>query len=160
MQLEIERKWLVDADQFRAAMCNIVAMNEIKQGYLFSDENASVRVRISQGKAILCVKQTVSDLTRKEYEYEIPVKDGEELLKGKHIIHKTRVELLDNLIVDRFHGPLEGLWLCEKEFASEETAKAYPGPSWCTQEVTESKEYLNSNLVSKRYEKSELMDLE
>ena len=123
MALEIERKFLVEsgAEEIYKKTCR--THWEIEQGYLnhCSDKN-TIRVRTIAwtGKAYLTVKSRNDGCVRTEFEYQIPLADGVELLKMcKTTITKTRYTVIDSgfiIEVDEFSGDNEGLVVAEIEF--------------------------------------------
>ena len=109
--IEIERKFLVTSDTFKA---EAYAQNRIKQGYLSSVPERTVRVRIKGSKGFLTIKgiSSQSGLSRFEWEKEIPVDEATALLKlcEKGIIDKTRFEVkIGNHVfeIDEFYGGKE-----------------------------------------------------
>ncbi|MBR0260306.1 MAG: CYTH domain-containing protein [Selenomonadaceae bacterium] len=146
MVLEIERKFLVD----KREMHKLTFLTEelIAQGYLSS--NPTVRVRIKGNRGFLTIKSSTKGITRKEFEYEIPTDDAEELLKlcGRNVLKKIRRTIEhDGHIweIDFFMGRHSGLVLAEVELNSaEEFIKL---PDWVTREVSGDSRYYNSNLV-------------
>ncbi|MDP6701487.1 MAG: adenylate cyclase, partial [Candidatus Latescibacteria bacterium] len=76
MPLEIERKFLV-ADPSCIEGAEGTAC---KQGYLSIKGEAVVRARIEGRRAVLTLKGRTRGIARSEYEYEIPLQDGEEIL--------------------------------------------------------------------------------
>src|SRR5690606_3960393 len=79
MAIEIERKFLVVGDAWRAGVSRAV---EMRQGYLTQEAGrASVRVRIEGDRATLNIKAAVVGSARAEYEYAIPVAECRELLE-------------------------------------------------------------------------------
>lgn len=148
MGKEIERKFLVDQTILKEVKKpeGIV----IKQGYLFNQGNKSCRVRIAGGKAILNIKHRIDDLHRGEFEYEIPLADGLDLLENisENNIEKTRYEFplgIHSWEVDVFEGANTGLIVAEIELASAD--EPFEKPSWVTEEVTDDEKYLNTNLA-------------
>jgi adenylate cyclase len=147
MGIEIERKFLVDHDQWEP-----LARPEgviLKQGYLIADANKTIRVRTTGKQAYITFKGAASGISRAEYEYEIPVQDGTELLEqfAKSIINKTRYCIsFANKVweVDVFEGDNEGLIVAEIELEAED--ELIELPPWVTQEVTNREEYYNSSL--------------
>lgn len=146
--IEIERKFLVTSDDFKAAA---FAKNRIAQGYLSSVPERNVRVRIKGDKGFLTIKgvSNESGLSRFEWEKEIPVGEATTLLKlcEKNIIDKTRFEVkIGNHIfeVDEFYGENEGLIIAEIELQSE--TETFEKPSWLGKEVTNDNRYYNSYL--------------
>ena len=90
MHIETERKFLVKSDAYKALA---VVSHRIKQGYIARDNGNSVRVRIKDDIGILTIKgPSPDDISRSEWEIEIPLADAEDLLKLCHggIIDKTR----------------------------------------------------------------------
>ena len=73
---EIERKFLVASDAFRAEKFRSTV---IKQGYLNSDPARTVRVRIAGEKGYLTIKgkSSADGLSRFEWENEIPLDEAE-----------------------------------------------------------------------------------
>ena len=123
----------------------------IKQGYLSKEKNISVRIRISENKSFLCIKgpSSKSGISRFEFEKEISLIEGSELLKLclPRIISKKRyfIEYEKQLFeIDVFEGFLKGLMLAEIELNSE-SQKVYL-PDWIGEEVTGVKTFYNSQL--------------
>jgi len=146
MGLEIERKFLIKNEDWKKS---IQKQYTIKQGYLNTDPDRTVRIRIKGSKGILTIKGKTVKATRPEYEYEIPLKDAEEMIEfcEKPIIEKTRyiVEHQNKIWeIDIFGGENEGLIIAEIELDDEnETFKI---PDWIGTEVTTDTRYYNSNL--------------
>ena len=87
---ETERKFLVLSSAFKA---QATETHRIKQGYIARDNGNSVRVRIKDNIGILTIKgPSPDDISRTEWEIEIPLQDAEALLRLCHggIIDKTR----------------------------------------------------------------------
>jgi len=147
MAMEIERKYLVINDSYKKS----AAVNRYKQGYISVDVNRIVRMRIVGEKAILTLKSLVSELSRLEYEYEIPLADANEIMDKicrKPIIEKNRYQLTiagNEWIVDEFLGENEGLVVAEIELKSED--QEFTTPDWIGSEVTGDPRYINANLV-------------
>tara|TARA_B110000211_G_C13832932_1_gene444347 strand:+ start:95 stop:568 length:474 start_codon:yes stop_codon:yes gene_type:complete len=148
MSLEIERKFLVKNDDFKK---EFYQKKQLKQGYLNSDKNRTVRVRIADNTAFLTIKgkSNSTGTTRFEWEKEIDKKEAEKLLFlcEPSIIDKTRFYVKsENHIfeVDEFYGDNEGLIVAEIELNSEN--ELFKKPSWLAAEVTGDKKYYNSSL--------------
>lgn len=151
MHTETERKFLVLSDAFKA---QAVASHRIKQGYIARDSGNSVRVRILDGKGILTIKgPSPDDISRSEWEIEIPLPDAEALLRLCHggIIDKTRYIVPEEgtlsgkfFEVDVFYGDNEGLVMAEIELDSPE--QPFTKPEWLGEEVTGNRHYYNSYL--------------
>jgi adenylate cyclase len=147
MGKEIERKYLINK-----AVWESVSKGQgtyLKQGYLSTDPEKTIRVRITENKSFLTIKGKTEGIARTEFEYEIPRNDAQELLDqfANNSIEKTRYELLHKgklWEVDVFSGDNEGLILAEIELQSEE--ETYPLPPWVDREVSADKRYYNSNL--------------
>ncbi|AXK72295.1 CYTH domain-containing protein [Lysobacter sp. TY2-98] len=158
MPLEIERKFLVTSDAWRAQASRRV---EMAQAYLndlatldAGAMNVSVRVRIQGDAAFLNMKSRELGTTRQEFDYPIPVDDARALLKlavgGK--IEKVRhyVEVDGRTFeVDEFLGDNAGLVVAELELDDAEAA--YPRPDWLGDEVTDQPRYYNLALASRPY---------
>lgn len=146
MATEIERKYLIKED-----LLNLPAKgNRIVQGYLWSEKEKSMRIRITKGKGFLTIKTGTNPLSRLEYEYEIPLTDAEELLSQcDKSIEKTRFIVLEagmNWEVDVFEGENKGLIVAEIELTSKD--QEFEKPEWLKLEVTQDKRYLNVNLIN------------
>lgn len=147
MGYEIERKFLVKGDYKSHASGSY----PIQQGYLALTGNSVVRVRVRGDAAFLTVKSSLveGEITRHEWEYEIPVADAREMLAlcGEGVIDKTRylVKVGHHLFeVDEFHGENEGLVIAEVELERED--EEFERPRWLGEEVTGDVHYYNSYL--------------
>ena len=146
--LEIERKLVVRDSSWRAA---VTEATRIRQAYLRTDGEATVRVRVRDGRpATLTVKSQAAGLTRLEFEYEIPVSDAEAMLplRQGEIIEKVRHMVpVAGLAweVDVFAGALAGLVIAEVELTS--PTQAVTLPPWVGEEVTGQLAYYNSALA-------------
>lgn len=121
------------------------------QGYICSDPDRTVRVRVRGDKGFLTIKGRSSEdgLSRYEWEKEIPVSEAFELMAlcGSGVIDKTRYLVpfgKHTYEVDVFHGANEGLVLAEIELSDEQ--EAFEKPSWLGEEVTGEVRYYNSML--------------
>ena len=124
------------------------------QGYLAGSDQATVRVRIAGNTAFLTVKGRVKNLTRQEFEYEIPVADAQAMMDlcYPRVVEKTRYKIpIDDLIweVDDFAGTNQGLVLAEVELTSPEQVVSLP--SWIGLEVSDDPRYFNSYLAAHPY---------
>ena len=151
MGKEIERKFLVKNDSW---LREIHSEYQIRQGYLSKGSDLIFRVRIKHSKAFLTIKSKVIGITRSEFEYEIPLKDGLELIDlcAHSIIEKTRYEVQSeglNWEIDVFKGNNEGLVVAEIELTSEDQKLTLP--EWIGEEVSFDHRYLNSNLIEFPY---------
>jgi CYTH domain-containing protein len=147
--MEIERKFLVKNNSFMDAAFR---KRRIMQGYICSDEERSVRVRICEDEAFLTVKSATNGRgwIRYEFEQRIPMQDAEELIRLclPGMIDKVRhyVEFEGHTWeVDVFYGENEGLTVAEIELTSEE--ETFMLPEWIGQEVSDIPQYYNSILA-------------
>ena len=152
MGYEIERKFLVKGEYKSKSFKSFA----IKQGYLSASGINVVRVRTKGDKAFITVKSSAigDSIVRREWEYEIPVKDAEEmlLLCQEGVISKTRylVEVGKHVFeVDEFYGDNEGLLIAEVELGHED--EPYEIPEWLGKEVTGNVRYYNSFLSMHPY---------
>lgn len=146
--IEIERKFLVK----ELPELERYVRQPIKQGFLNSEPERTVRVRIMGTKAFLTVKGIgdPTGLSRFEWEKEIPVSEAEQLLKIAEpgVIDKTRVFIpkgKHTIELDIFHGDNEGLIVAEVELNDE--AEQFEKPGWLGEEVTGKKKFYNSALA-------------
>jgi len=153
MAFEIERKFLVTSDVFKKEASG---KTTIKQGYLSSLPERTVRIRIKGEKGYITIKgiPDASGITRFEWEMEIPVADAEELLKicEPGAIDKTRFEVENGgfiFEVDEFHGENEGLIIAEIELSHENDT--FQKPDWLGTEVTGEIKYYNSTLFRRPF---------
>lgn len=148
MPLEIERKFLVIKKQWsKVAKPDGI---HYKQGYIVSDPDKSIRVRITETKSYLTIKGKTVGATREEFEYEIPRGDAEKLLQNytHSLLEKIRYTIIHEgkvWEVDEFMGKNEGLILAEIELKIEDEKFALP--EWIGKEVTSDPEYYNVNLA-------------
>jgi CYTH domain-containing protein len=148
MALEIERKYLVDHKKWNEL--EKPAGKFYRQGYLSTDENKTVRIRVSDAEAYLTIKGKSTGATRSEFEYEIPLTDAEQMLNtlSESELSKTRYKINYQgklWEVDVFHNANEGLIVAEIELNSED--EKFDLPDWVLQEVTDDPKYYNSNLT-------------
>lgn len=151
--IEIERKFLVISEVFKTESINTT---RIVQGFLNTDKNRTVRVRIKGDQGYLTVKgKSDSDgLSRFEWEKEISKTDAEALLQlcEKGVIEKIRYEVKVKYHVfeiDEFYGENKGLVIAEVELNSE--SETFEKPDWLGKEVTGQIKYYNSQLSKKPF---------
>ena len=147
MGVEIERKFLVDHDKWKGVLKP--EGRKIRQGYLLNANLKNIRIRIFGDEAFVTFKGATSGITRREYEYAIPVSDAAELLDNfaEAEIAKTRfcLEIAGNVWeVDVFEGDNEGLIMAEIELDTEDDT--FDTPPWIGAEVSDDDRYYNSNL--------------
>lgn len=151
--LEIERKFLVNSETFKQ---QATSQTRIVQGFLNTDPERTVRVRIRGEKGFLTVKgaSNESGTTRFEWETEISVAEAANLIDlcEAGILEKVRFEVplgKHNFEVDEFLGENKGLILAEVELSHED--ERFERPDWLGQEVTGQVQYYNSQLSIKPY---------
>lgn len=151
--LEIERKFLVNSDQFKT---HAFAKNHIAQGYLNSHPERTVRIRIKGESGFLTIKGkgNESGLSRFEWETEIPLVEARHLIQlcEKGVIDKIRYEVRSGnhvFEVDEFFGDNEGLVIAEVELKSED--ETFEKPDWLGSEVTNDERYYNAFLSQHPY---------
>ena len=147
MGVEIERKFLVDHEKWKGV--SKPPGTHYRQGYLLNDPGKTVRVRVSGTKGFLNLKSKVSQASRKEFEYEIPLEDGIEILNAftRNVIEKIRYDIPfagKAWEVDVFFGDNAGLIVAEIELDSE--SEEFEKPEWVTTEVTDNSKYTNASL--------------
>lgn len=153
MALEIERKFLVNGNFKEFA----IKSYQIKQGFLSSVPERTVRVRLLNETGYLTVKGigNKNGTTRFEWEKEIAIKEAEALLSlcEPGVIKKTRyiIPANNNLFfeVDEFYGENKGLVIAEIELPTESTQ--FVKPNWLGKEVTGIKKYYNAMLSKKPF---------
>ena len=151
MALEIERKFLVNKELIPSLSGGKLLM----QAYLCKTPERTVRIRIADKKAFLTIKGKTIGCSCKEFEYEIPVVDAEQLLLlcEDQPIRKTRHEIPCGSHIweiDIFHAQNEGLILAEIELSAEN--EEFTIPNWITREVTSNFRYYNSYLSANPFQ--------
>jgi adenylate cyclase len=148
MAKEIERKFLIET----SISPDLGPKKLIKQGYIFHDKGKQVRVRVIDHQSFLCIKYT-KDKIRDEYEYEIPLLDGLEMLgKCKHRLEKIRTTLSPHggeYVVDIDTYP-NGLVVAEVEFKTQEDCDKFKPIDWFGREITGEKEFSNITLSKQK----------
>lgn len=151
MAFEIERKFLVD----KALLGELAGGVAIRQGYLPTAGETTVRVRLAGETACLTLKRPSTGATRLEFEYRIPLEDARQILAelcADSRIEKTRYRIPYGGRVwelDVFHGDNEGLIVAEVELQTED--EPISRPEWVTREVTHDPRYSNANLPTNPY---------
>lgn len=146
MALEIEHKFLLKNDHWRADIERSVSM---KQAYLGGD-GVSIRVRISDQSATINIKQLRLGRQREEFEYPVPLEDGHRLfeLAGGGKVEKTRHYIhFEEMLweIDEFGGRNSGLVVAEIEL--EHVGQPFAVPPWAGREVTDEDRYYNVALA-------------
>lgn len=153
MAVEIERKFLVKNDDFKLEAKRI---HKIRQGYLNSNKNRAVRVRVWDEIGYLTIKgkSNASGTSRFEWEKEIPIAEAELLLllcepsvleKNRYIIEHGN----HTFEVDVFLGINDGLIVAEIELQDED--EPFSKPNWLGKEVTGDPKFYNASLSKTPY---------
>ena len=154
MGIEIERKFLLANDDWRAA---VTSSMHIAQGYLVDvralrdgTARASVRVRISGDRAWLNIKSVELGVARAEYELPLPLHDAQSMIATlcNGVLEKIRhhVEIDGWLFeIDEFLDANSGLFVAEVELPAKDAA--FPRPTWLGREVSHLARYYNVNLL-------------
>ncbi len=153
MATEIERKFLVKNSAWKKGAKGTL----YRQGYLSTDPERTVRVRLEGETGKLTIKGKTEGISRAEYEYAIPAGEAGEMLDSlclSPLIEKTRYRLVyaeRTWEVDEFHGDNAGLIVAEVELESEKAPLLLP--EWVGQEVSDDPRYFNASLVSHPFSK-------
>ena len=152
MAVEIERKFLVRDERWRAAVTRVIPL---AQGYLDRSAHCSVRVRLEGEEARLNIKSRTLGVSRLEYEYSIPPADAREMLTrlcGGKVIRKQRhlVPWATHLWeIDVFEDENLGLVVAEIELESPD--QPFERPPWLGTEVSHDVRYYNTSLIDMPY---------
>lgn len=144
MGTEIERKFLVIDERWRA---DADGGQRVRQGYLAGSERCSARVRVAGDHASLNFKGRTLAVTRREFEYRIPLADAEEMLDHLctgPLIEKVRYRVpVDGHTweIDCFDGDNAGLVVAEIELDTAD--EAFTVPAWAGSEVSDKPRYYN-----------------
>jgi CYTH domain-containing protein len=157
--LEIERKFLVRGRSWVGRGTS----EYIFQGYLNTDKNRTVRVRIKGDRGFFTVKGPTVANERVEIETEIPFDKAKAILEhpaglcAGYPIEKTRWTIEEAGLVwevDEFAGHNQGLVIAEVEFNGDppdrdawNQAVDEKRPSWVGDEVSGDAKYFNSSLT-------------
>ncbi|STR44830.1 CYTH domain-containing protein [Iodobacter fluviatilis] len=150
MAIEIERKFLLSNEDWRK---EVHQSSRIAQGYLSSDPDRVVRVRLRAEQGFITIKGKTAGIERIEFEYEIPFADAEALLAlCPNTLDKTR-HLIDFAgyiwEIDEFHGENAPLIIAELELPASDAS--YTKPVWADEEVSDDPRYFNSYLSEHPY---------
>ena len=151
MANEIERKFLVINQEYKS----LGTKHYIHQGFLSTDKERVVRIRVLDEQAFITVKGKNTGATRTEFEYEIPLEDAKFMLEQicfRPTIEKYRYNINYEGFtweVDEFLGENEGLLVAEIELEVADQEFSLPG--WVGEEVTADPRYYNANLVKNPY---------
>lgn len=154
MALEVERKFKIKPG---VQVPDSESVQSIRQAYLMSDGDTSIRVRIiNDEEAYITIKKS-SDMrlsVRHEYEYPLPLEDAIEMMQICQYtpVVKQRFVVMDGEVkweVDIFQEENEGLIIAEVELPN--IYQQIELPVWIGEEVTEDPRFLNSYLAIHPY---------
>ncbi|HHX2504400.1 CYTH domain-containing protein [Neisseria mucosa] len=151
MTVEIERRFLLADDSWREASGEPLVL---QQGYLSVEKERTIRVRIIGSQAWLTLKGYISDMTRSEFEYEIPLAHAQAMMADmcpfKMEKYRYRVEFEGFVYeIDEYFGDNAPLIVAEIELPSEDTE--FPKPSWLGKEITSDGKFTNAYLSKHPY---------
>ncbi len=152
MGIEIERKFLVIKSKWDLIEKGVGRL--YRQGYILSDPEKTIRVRLTDTDGFLTIKGMSHGATRQEFEYFIPQEEALELLNNfaANEVSKIRykIEVSGKIWeVDEFIGANAGLIIAEVELFSE--FEPFVKPVWAGKEVTGDIRYYNSNIATNPY---------
>jgi CYTH domain-containing protein len=152
MAKEIEKKYLVKNSDYKENS----SVTYIQQGYISTQKERVVRVRIKDDKGYITIKGENNGAIRLEYEYTIPLSEAKEMIETlcqKPIIEKYRYSYKaadgHTWEIDEFLGDNEGLVVAEIELLDEN--EVFTLPEWIGEDVTSDIRYYNSNLMINPY---------
>jgi adenylate cyclase len=152
MPTEIERKFLVDREKWNSL--NKPKGNMYKQGYILNEQKRTVRIRVTPDAAYITLKGASAGISRSEYEYTIPITEGNEILENfaTSTVEKIRYNIVfasQLWVVDVFAGDNYGLIVAEIELESED--EPFEKPDWVGAEVSHESRYSNASLSINPY---------
>ncbi|MBR3517519.1 MAG: CYTH domain-containing protein [Lachnospiraceae bacterium] len=151
-QTEIERKFLVKRIPEHLEQ---YPFHTLEQGYLNTDPVVRVRREDDsyyltyKGRGFLVREEYNLPLNADAYAHLVEKADGNIIRKKRYLIPVEGSQLTIEL--DVFDTPFAPLILAEVEFESIEQAQAFVPPEWFGEDVTENREYSNSNLSKKNF---------
>ena len=121
MAVEIERRFVVIGDAWRglAPACNTARV-------IYRWKRRTVRVRVVGDQAWLTLKSNISNVSRHEFEYPVPLADAQTIMGAMcpMVVDKLRHRIEHGGFiweVDEFFGENAGLVLAEIELPDEST---------------------------------------
>lgn len=145
--IEIERKFLVSSDLWRAAATPGI---RYRQGYLAKSKLGTVRIRKAELAASVTIKSPRRGLVREEHSYAVTLAEADELLAlcNGQVLEKVR-HLVEHhgfiWEIDVYEGPAAGLVVAEIELEHEHQLFALP--PWLGAEITFDPKYRNSAIA-------------
>lgn len=160
MAFEIERRFLVDPKRLPKLKPGQVQV----QGYLNQapdKKTVEVRIRIEKQKATLALKAFKTKLTRWEFEYPLPFREAEQILRlTPYQVTKVRHHLEvsgKTWVIDFFRGANFPLVIAEVELKTEKEKLELP--LWVTKEVTNNLAFTAAMLAFKPFQSWTKSDL-
>ena len=153
MALEIERRFLVDNDQWKNFVTHKIT---IEQGYLSYDLNDwIIRIRFNGKVFKIAIKKHLKNFTNYEFEYLIPSSDGEKIMSNlQNTIKKERFFLevnQRNWIIDSFKEENYPLEIAEIELTKENDIISLP--TFLSKEITGVNIFSNLSLTNHPFSK-------
>ena len=158
MALEIERRFLIKNDHWKEF---ITHKTFIEQGYLSHDlEDWIIRIRFNGKNFKLALKKHINNFTNYEYEYSIPINEGEKIMATlTNTIRKERFFVAvdqRNWIIDCFQDKNFPLEIAEIELTEEKEEVILP--PFVSKEITGLKIFTNLSLAKHPFSKWEEKD--
>lgn len=157
--MEIERKFTIKELPKNLSEYKCLAL---EQGYL--NTNPVVRVRKEddtyyltyKGKGFLEREEYNLPLNEEAYKHLVVKADGNIISKSRYCIPYSCTDLAGKaceytIELDVFKAPFEGLIIAEVEFESVEDAHNFVAPEWFLEDVTEDRQYSNSELSKRSF---------
>ena len=153
MTLEIERRFLIKNENWKKFTTKKIF---IEQGYLSKSlDDWIIRIRFTGKDYKIALKKHIKSFTNFEFEYSIPIKDGEKIMSNlTNIIRKERFFLeveQKSWIIDCFKENNYPLEIAEIELSNEK--EDFSLPSFISKEITGLKRYSNFSLANKPFSK-------
>ena len=151
MALEIERRFLLKNHHWKKFITKKVF---IEQGYLSKSlDDWIIRIRFTGKDFKIALKKHIKSFTNFEFEYPIPLSDGEKIMSNlTNTIKKERFFLeveKKSWIIDCFKENNYPLEIAEIELSSEEEVLTLP--SFVSEEITGLIPYSNFSLTKKPF---------
>lgn len=160
MALEIERRFLVHPKKLPKLRKGKLQV----QGYLnqnLEEGCPEIRIRIEDKVSFFTIKYPESALVRHEFEFQIPLKEAQQLLKFTNKrVSKVRHSLIfkgKTWVVDFFQEKNFPLIIAEVELKRMD--ERIPLPLWISKEVTNQKRYTSLTLAFKPFQSWKKKDL-
>ena len=146
MTVEIERRFLIENDKWHQYADEPLLL---KQAYLSVEKEHTVRVRIVGQRAWLTLKGYISELSRSEFEYEIPLADAEKMMETMCPFKMEKWRYLVRwggslFEIDVFLGENAPLVVAEIELPDENAD--FDRPDWLGREITSDGMFTNAYL--------------